>query len=812
MIRHVRLAAASAIAASAVILAANFWLSDSVFVPVTASARTEYLLVSASLARGLVWVALATALAIVAWKVGGRATPRAAFWTALSLVPLLNLHPLGAGTLPAFSYVLYDLRFYWWGALALLMLRRRWLQSAGQNTLALVLAALVVGAAIASTPHLRFSGVLHGDEPKYFRYCETFYQGHGFDISKNLRMDDTRGTPPPRVLNNLRHLATAIPEETALLVDDVKRVLGAELPPRLRSGEPGPGMFFHGKHPGTVYQLHNPGLSFLLFPAYYLDRRITGSGTGYHGEFPASMPAVHATLLSLYAAYGLALFAVLRTRSKQPFQAFALALVGTIALPAGAFAFQIYPEIPAGLIIFVLVRSLLSDGPASVRHALALGLLAGFLPWLHVRFGIVTLLAIAWTWTLPTYRARRSSAIAVTAGAAVVLAALCLYTYRLTGSLLPVATYGDEAPLSVSRVLQGLPASALDAVWGVLPHSPIYLLAIPGIGIALRRRSREVWALAVLLAVAIPAAGHGFWAGGSTPGRYLVAVLPLMLIFVARALNAWGDKRWFIGLAVVLSLLSLEAAVTYNLTHRKEFGPLVAHAFSAWRPSLLFPAMGQDRWSLASGDLLLLLTWIGLAGGWLAWGWSRAGRALARETTTARAETAGAPAVITPVMVHLVALAAVGSLVGLLTGRGSNTSYLLPAAEARTEALSAFAAQEECVICYSSSAGAVEPTVALGNSVSLASLRIRPLRPRAGTLTIIVVRPRSENGEFVLADVYVETGDGTSAVRKNVYGDAAFEHVYKTPGRYEVRAVIGTSPHSQVQATTTVNVTATGVP
>jgi hypothetical protein len=811
MIRHVRLTAASAIAVSAVIMAANLWLSDSVFVPVTASAGTEYLLVSATPTRGLMWVALAMGLAIVLWKVGGHATQRAAFWTALSLVPLLNLHPLGAGALPAFSYVLYDLRLYWWGALALFIPRRRWLQSAGQHTLAVVLATVGVGVAIASTPHLRFSGALHGDEPKYVRYCETFYQGNGFDISKNVRLDDISGAPPPRVLNNLRHLATAIPEEAGQLFDDVRRVLGGAVPPRLRSGEPGPGMFFHGKHPGTVYQLHNPGVSFLLFPAYYLDRRITGSGTGYHGEFPANMPAVHATLLALYAAYGLALFALLRTRGRQPFRAFALALVGTIALPAGAFAFQIYPEISAGLIVFLLVRSVLSDGPANIWQAAAIGLLAGFLPWLHVRFGIVTLLAIAWTWSIPSHRTRRSSAIAVTAGAAILVAALCLYTYRLTGSLLPVATYGDEAPLSASRVLQGLPASALDAVWGVLPHSPIYLLALPGMGIAVRRRSRQMWALAVLLAVAIPAAGHGFWAGGSTPGRYLVAVMPLLLIFVARALDAWSDRRWFIGLVVVLSLLSLEATVTYNLTHRKEFGPLVAHAFSAWRPNLLFPAMGQDSWSLASVDLLLLLAWTGAAAGWLAWGWTCAGRRHAGETTTARVEPAGAPALVIPVMMHLLGLAVIGSLVGQLTGRGSNTSYLLPAAEARTEALSTFAAQQRCFICYSSSAGAVEPTVALGNDVSQAFFRIRPLRPRAETLTVIVVRPRGPNGEFVLADVYVETGDG-GAVRKTVYGDASFEHVYKTPGRYEVRAVVGTPSHSQVQAATTVTVTATAVP
>ena len=37
--------------------------------------------------------------------------------------------------------------------------------------------------AVVGTPNLRFAGTTDGDEPKYIRFCETLYQGLGFEVS-----------------------------------------------------------------------------------------------------------------------------------------------------------------------------------------------------------------------------------------------------------------------------------------------------------------------------------------------------------------------------------------------------------------------------------------------------------------------------------------------------------------------------------------------------------------------------------------------------------------------------------------------------
>src|SRR6185503_7756678 len=147
--------------------------------------------------------------------------------------------------------------------------------------------------------------------------------------------------------------------------------------------------------------------------------------------------------------------------------------------------------------------------------------LAGFLPWLHVRFSLATIVVGVW---MLTTRARPLRArLLFAAGAALALGSFSLFTYRLTGNLLPTLQDGPGATLSFARVVNGVPGFAFDRVFGLFPHAPVYLLALPGIGLALGRRPGAVWILALLASIVVPAASHGFQAAGATPGRYLVA-------------------------------------------------------------------------------------------------------------------------------------------------------------------------------------------------------------------------------------------------------------------------------------------------
>ncbi|MGE0450989.1 MAG: hypothetical protein AB7Q29_15560 [Vicinamibacterales bacterium] len=786
------------------LVAVNGWLAGGALQSIARDgAQPEYVLVSPPWSRLLAWLAAAVLLTIGL----GQPQLRALRWLALSILPLFVLFAPASGAFAPFLYVLHDLRWYWWAVVAFdvgaSLVREagapskphRWAWAGIALSVPLVFS-------VAFTPHLRFSGVLHGDEPKYLRFCETLFQGHGFDISRKrpLTVEDA---PPMRLGANVGHVLAAVPEELALMATDVRRMLTGAGPARLRAGEPSPSMFFRGKHPGTIYQLHNPGLSFVLLPAYLLDRTVTGSGIGYQDEFPESMPALHVALLAMFAAYAFVLFRLLAITSR-PRDAALVTVLAASTLPTAAFAFQIYPEVAAGIVLGLLTTMLLHATSASRRALFGIGVLAGSLPWLHVRFLLTTV------WVLLAHLASRRAAWRreawLLAGAAVPLALLMFYAYRLTGSLLPTTTYGSEAPLSLTRMLLGVPAFALDREWGLLPHSPIYLIALPGLGLLLRR---QPWTAAFLvvttLTVVVPAAGHGYWAGGSTPGRYLVSIVPLLGVFMAAAIREWGRARLFQAAFVALALVSVETAVRYDLHHVKEFGPLVARGLSGWRMNLLFPSIGTNDTIPPAVELGLGALWVGIAMSLVLAGW-RTGRSPRRGAAGSwrdalwwRGPAAPAGGLRLGAAAALILLALLGYAAAPLNGL-FDRQHMVPAKEARERALEAYAAMRRCAICYSSRSGAVPPTEALGNDLGAVNLSSEWLPATTAGPVRIRVRPRSTSGEYVISTVRVDFGDGTAVSHSRLYGDVDERHVYRQPGEYVVHAWVRTGTDAPVES------------
>lgn len=93
----------------------------------------------------------------------------------------------------------------------------------------------------------------------------SFYQGLGVEVGNQKAFDDlTLGYSPP-VWRNAAHLMRAIPAETRNLVEDVKRFV-RDPDFEFNRSKYADGWFFTGKD-GGFYQVHNPGLSALLYPA-----------------------------------------------------------------------------------------------------------------------------------------------------------------------------------------------------------------------------------------------------------------------------------------------------------------------------------------------------------------------------------------------------------------------------------------------------------------------------------------------------------------------------------------------------------------
>ncbi len=155
-------------------------------------------------------------------------------------------------------------------------------------------------------------------------------------------------------------------------------------------------------------------------------------------------------------------------------------------------------------------------------------------------------------------RGRRGFARAAVASA-VPLAALALLNFGLFGS--PFVTSYDRnvivehgTAITVSHrglfdlgPLQGLQGELLDPVHGLLPTSPILLLALPGFVILLRRRPREaVLFLAIGEFLLLFFATYRYWALSHYGNRFLMPLVavasPSMALAIER-IGAWLRER-----------------------------------------------------------------------------------------------------------------------------------------------------------------------------------------------------------------------------------------------------------------------------
>jgi hypothetical protein len=256
--------------------------------------------------------------------------------------------------------------------------------------------------------------------------------------------------------------------------------------------------------------------------------------------------------------------------------------------PLLVFASQIYPEVPAALLIVVALRVMARH--AASQRALALGGAAGVaLIWLHVRYiplalgvfaGLVIaasrerrgerpagLLASVAALVRSAARNWRTTLVPVVAPYVIGLAAFAAAFQYWYGSIHPTAPYrafstttaGDAGWTFLYDYVLG---DILSPVHGWIPYVPVHWLGLAALGCLLLRFG---WAAAGCLAVAVgyelilaSAAPNIGW---GLPARYLIPVLPLIAIPIAVALQYVRPARLlFVPLLAVSLVLGVAAA------------------------------------------------------------------------------------------------------------------------------------------------------------------------------------------------------------------------------------------------------------
>jgi hypothetical protein len=793
------------------------WFATSSFVPLAYAGRPlEYVFLGAPLARLLlVSLASSTVLALAHW----RCVPaiEGQRWTCGALgyiapLTLLGCAPFGALVLARgdvrlslLTFALVDLRPWWTAAIAAVVLARfdarrghAWRNAARRvferlrpSTRLLLLDAalflLLVTCAIASSRYLRFTAVLHGDEPKYLRLCENLYQGLGLDVANQKTMEELTLAYSPPVWRNLTRAAAAVRQDAGYLASDLRTFVSNGFSAQYNRAEFVEGWFVRGRN-GGFYQVHNPGLSLILFPAYFVDRHFLSASADYQGIFPTLLPTTNLLCLLMWAVWGVVVFRFLRAALSRDGLAWLLAAAAMLTMPVAAFPFQIYPEAAAGLIVTAICLWLLFRDPDTWGAGLVTtaGAAVAFLPWLHVRFLILS--AVLAMTVLMTLKHRR---LAFGLAYAIVICGLCLYSYHITGSLRPDAMYeteGGASPWRLHDALQSMIAYPFDRIWGFLPHAPVFLFALPGWILLARARRRVAALLALIIAsVVIPASGHGFTGAGATPLRHLVAVVPLAMVPIGYTLMSWGRRRSIVAAFTILLLLSINASLSYNWHHKKEVGRFVDGTVSGWATNLLFPWTHGEAWARWPGTFVLFLIWTCVCAALLAWPIIARRRAASADSS---------PITIRFAVATLLAFAVVGTGATALGGEWMRLDYLQPLTEARAAALEYGLALDRCRICYSSFRGEIGRGHIVGDAGHVFTFTAARADIRAGEEAVFVANASARDG-VTYGTLGVDFGDDRTS-RLEVVGRAEVRHTYDRPGLIHVSARF--TPHdSEVQ-------------
>jgi hypothetical protein len=352
---------------------------------------------------------------------------------------------------------------------------------------------------------------------------------------------------------------------------------------------------------GQIYSLHAVGLSVLILPAYAL--------FGYPGA-SFFMALVAALLIREIRRLVAAL-------SGDDGLADASAWVVGLSPPIIHFAGLIFTEVPAALLLCVGLRTAALG--ANTRSALIAAVCAGALPWLNVRYAILSaaiVLALAWRiWesgraSSPIDRARGAVAPAIVLVASAL--ALCLYHFALWGFFDPRRIYGRRREFSLDILPEGLPGLFFDQEFGLFVYAPIFVLALPG-WFRLWRRHRGLAAAALLASCGVIATASVWpmWRGGfNPPARFLLPLVPVLA--ASMALMSQTRLRPTVALLAGFGLWTgIFGAMNIETVHRDRDG--VAPFFRAqsgareWTNALPSFVLSEDRPTRA-----LAIPWAGL--------------------------------------------------------------------------------------------------------------------------------------------------------------------------------------------------------
>jgi hypothetical protein len=294
------------------------------------------------------------------------------------------------------------------------------------------------------------------------------------------------------------------------------------------------------------------------------------------------------------------------------------ALAGALAAPLAMYGTQVYPELPAALVVAIAIAALTGDIKPKLVVLTVASIVA--LPWLSVKYAPVAA-ALAVVAALRWWRAGNRDAVLFGGGVLALAGALFLGAHQAWYGGWTAYASGDHfvnnGELSVVGFNPNFGGRAtrligllIDRDFGLAAWSPVFLLAIPAFATFVRRRPDAWDVLVIPLAVGwfnatfVALTMHGWW----WPGRQTVIVLPCVALAVAWWAAPSRAAVWAVGVlgAIGASIYAwlIAQAVVGDLTTVVTFETITHPLVRAWR--VLLPDYRDAR----VGDWVLHGIWL----------------------------------------------------------------------------------------------------------------------------------------------------------------------------------------------------------
>ncbi len=252
----------------------------------------------------------------------------------------------------------------------------------------------------------------------------------------------------------------------------------------------------------------------------------------------------------------------------RPTYAFFVSAAFAFGSPLYIFSHLTFIE-PLGMLVCIYVVRVLFQQELRQRDLIGSGIALGVMPWIHIRFALIEVVLFAFL-LLRLYREnglhniRRYVAYLLP----VVVLFLLFEGYNLIfwGTLNPAPNQANSGQVPFKYLpFLGLAGTFMDQEFGLFTNFPIFIFALPGILLTLKKKYLSLHLLMLLLFIPYLLTFTTFrlWSGGWTPPtRFLVVLVPTLAFYMAWAMQQ-ASNRVLNVLFALCTLFAFACGVAY---------------------------------------------------------------------------------------------------------------------------------------------------------------------------------------------------------------------------------------------------------